>query len=108
MFGGAALFAVPLLGQIECGLDPDNECGGTALTIGFIGIAGIALWSLIDAPISAKAINRRIDEGQVAVEIGPQLIVRQKRSAMGDLRPSGFPSFHRGLRIDVSLVRVRF
>ncbi len=108
MLGGAVLFSVPLLGQIECGLDPDDECGGAALIVGFIGIAGIALWTLIDAPISAIAINRRIDEGQVALEIGPQLMVRQSRSAMGDLRPSGFPSSHRDLRIDVSLVGVRF
>ncbi len=91
MLGGAALFAVPVLGELECGLEADDECGGVAFTVGVIGLFGIVAWSLIDAPITAKAINRRIDAGGVALEIGPRLIVPNRDS-----------------RVGLSLVRVRF
>ncbi len=84
-----------------------NNCGFLTAA-GFIGVVGFVLWSWIDAPITANAINRRIDAGQVALEIGPELSVPRSRSAMGGLRPSRFSSFHRDSRIDFSLVRVRF
>ncbi len=84
-----------------------NNCGFLTAA-GFVGVAGFVLWSWIDAPLAANAINRRIDAGQVALEIGPQLILPQSRSVMGGLRPSGFLSFHRDSQIDFSLVRVRF
>ena len=84
-----------------------NNCGGLT-TAGFVGIVGFWVWSVIDAPLAARGINRRIDAAQVALEIGPQLIVSQSRSARGGLRAAGLPSFHRDSRIDLSLVRVRF
>ena len=83
-----------------------GDCG--LAWAGFLAGAWIRIWSMIDAPVTANAINRRIEAGEVALEIGPQLIMPQSRSAMGSLRPSGFPSFQRNSRIDLSLVRVRF
>ena len=71
--------------------DASNYAGCGKVAAGLIGMLGFALWSMIDAPRTANAINRRIDAGQVALEIGPQLIVRNRDS-----------------RIDLSLVRVRF
>ncbi len=107
MLGGVAVsFGVVLADDCDV-LYTANNCGFLTAA-GFIGVAGFALWSWIDAPLAAKAINRRIDAGQVALEIGPQLIVPQSRSAMGGLRPSGFPSFHKEPRSDLNLVRVRF
>ena len=58
---------------------------------GVIGLVGFGLWSLIDAPRTANAINRTIDAGQVALEIGPRLMVPDRDS-----------------RVGLSLVRVRF
>jgi len=58
---------------------------------GLVGMFGFWVWSWIDAPITAKAINRRIDAGQVALEIGPQLFA-----------PNG------DSRVGLSLVRMRF
>ena len=84
-----------------------NNCGALT-TVGAIGFIGFVLWSWIDAPISANAINRRIDAGQVALEVGPRLIVPSGRSAIGRLRPSGPPSFRLGSRIDLGLLRVSF
>jgi len=107
MLGGVVVSSGVVLAD-DCDVfSTGNNCGFLTAA-GFIGMVGFVLWSWIDAPITANAINRRIDAGQVALEIGPQLMVRQSRSAMGDLGPSGFPSSHRDLRIDVSLVRVRF
>ena len=84
-----------------------NNCGGLTIA-GFVGIGGFWVWSVIDAPLAAKGINRRIDAGQMALEIGPQLTVPRSRSVIGDLRSQEFPSFHRDSRIDLSLMRVRF
>ncbi len=107
MLGGMAVsFGVVLADDCDV-FYTANNCGFLTAA-GFVGVVGFALWSWIDAPLAANAINRRIDAGQVALEIGPQLIVPQSRSAMGGLRPSRFPSFHRDSRIDLSLVRVRF
>ena len=68
-----------------------NSDGCGLAWAGVVGIAGFALWSWIDAPTTANAINRRIDAGQVALEIGPQLIAPNGDSGVG-----------------LSLVRVRF
>ena len=107
MLGGVAVsFGVVLADDCDV-FYTANNCGFLTAA-GFVGVAGFVLWSWIDAPLAANAINRRIDAGQVALEIGPQLILPQSRSAMGGLQPSGFPSFHRDSRIDLSLVRVRF
>ena len=107
MLGGAVVstvvFAVGVSNSI---FSTDGDDG--LIVAGFVGMAGFWVWSMIDAPRTANAINRRIDAGQLAVEIGPQLIVPQGRSAMGGLRPSGLQSLHRDSRVGLSLVRVRF
>jgi len=84
-----------------------NNCGFLTAA-GVVSFLGFALWSYIDAPLTANAINRRIDAGQVALEIGPQLTLPPGRSVMGGLRSLGLPSFRRDSRIDLSAVRVRF
>ena len=111
MLGGEVVSVVVVAVNVgDCGVSElfgnTDRCG--LVNAGVVGMVGFALWSWIDAPLAANAINRRIDAGQVALEIGPQLIVPQSRSVMGGLRPSGFPSFHRDSRVGLSLVRVRF
>ena len=88
MLGGGLVSAgVAIAGANEC--DSSDDC--FLLTAGLVGMFGFWVWSMIDAPVSANSINRRIEAGQVALEIGPQLIV-----------PSG------GSRVGLSLVRVKF
>ena len=107
MLGGVAVsFGVVLADDCDV-FYTANNCGFLTAA-GLVGVAGFVLWSWIDAPLAANAINRRIDAGQVALEIGPQLILPQGRSTMGGLRPSGLQSLHRDSRIGLSLVRVRF
>ncbi len=90
MLGGVAVsFGVVLADDCDV-FYTANNCGFLTVA-GFIGVAGFVLWSWIDAPITANAINRRIDAGPVALEIGPQLIVPNRDS-----------------RVGLSLVRVRF
>ena len=88
MLGGAAVSVGLMLDWAICN-DHSNDCPQGA--IGAVGYFGIWLWSIIDASRTSKAINRRIDGGQVALEIGPQLIVPSGNSVVG-----------------LSLVRVKF
>ena len=94
MLGGQLAALGVLLKYNSCDLfgdlfDYNRECD--RFNIALVGMVGLTLWSLIDAPINAIAINRRIDAGQVALEIGPQLVA-----------PNG------DSRVGVSLVRVTF
>ena len=86
MLGGGVASAVVVIATSD---DCPSDCG--VFNAGVIGLVGFALWSLIDASRTAKAINRRIDAGQVAVEIGPR-----------SMAPN------RNARVGLSLVRVRF
>ena len=88
MLGGAAVSVGLMLSWAVCN-DQSNDCPQGA--IGAVGYFGIWLWSIIDASRTANAINRRIDAGQVALEIGPQLIAPSGNSLVG-----------------LSLVRVKF
>ena len=93
MLGGGLVSAgVALAGAGEC--DSSGDC--SLLTAGLVGMFGFWVWSMIDAPVSANSINRRIEAGQVALEIGPRLIAPQL------IVPSG------GSRVGLSLVRVKF
>jgi hypothetical protein len=78
-----------------------DECGTFAA--GVVGAVGFAIWSWIDAPLSASSINTRIDMG-IALELGPRTQL-------------GFPSdrlagqLSRGRhtpQIGLSLARLRF
>ena len=90
MLGGVAVsFGVVLADDCDV-FYTANDCGFLTAA-GVVGMVGFVLWSWIDAPITANAINRRIDAGQVALEIGPQLIAPNRDSGAG-----------------LSLVRVRF
>ena len=51
--------------------------------VGLVGMIGFWVWSMIDAPITTIAINRRIDAGQVALEVGPELFVPNRDSRVG-------------------------
>ena len=85
--GGLVSVGVALAGANEC--DSSGPC--SLSNVGLVGMFGFWLWSMIDAPVSANSINGRSDEGQVALEIGPQLIA---------------PNM--GSRAGLSLVRVKF
>jgi hypothetical protein len=68
MFVGAvASWSVASSGVADC-WDWD-ECG--TFNAGIAGVVGFALWSWIDAPMTASSINRRLDAG-IALEVGPQ------------------------------------
>ncbi len=90
--GGLVSVGAAVAGSDEC--DSSGDCA--LFTAGLVGLVGFWLWSMIDAPVSASSINRRIDAGEVALEIGPQLIASQL------IVPSG------GSRVGLSLVRVKF
>jgi hypothetical protein len=91
MFGGAVITAGPLIltASDVLGLDDDTSGTGTHV-LGALGV-GLILWSWIDAPLSAKAINRRLDSGRVALEVGPGV----------EIAPWG-------LGTDLSLLRIGF
>ncbi len=93
MFGGVAAFAVVMASDFDnCEFvyaTPQAPCG--VFWAGLVGAGLFALWSWVDAPRTANAINRRIDAGPVSLEIGPQLIAPNRDSRFG-----------------LSLVRVRF
>ncbi len=111
MLGGEVASVVVVAANIgDCAFETffSNTDGCGWVTVGLIGMAGFALWSWIDAPLAANAINRRIDAGQVALEVGPRLIVPSGRTAIGRLRPSGPSSLGPGSRIDLGLLRVSF
>ncbi len=85
--GGLVSVGVALAGADQC--DSSDDC--SLLTAGLVGMVGFWVWSMVDAPVTANLINRRIDAGQVALEIGPQLTAPNRGSSVG-----------------LSLVRVRF
>jgi hypothetical protein len=85
MFGGAVITAGPLIltASDVLGLDDDRSGTGTHV-LGAVGV-GLILWSWIDAPLSAKAINRRLDSGRLTLEIGPRVEINRSGRGM-DLR----------------------
>ncbi len=85
--GGLVSVGAAVAGSDEC--DSSDDCA--LFTAGLVGMVGFWVWSMIDAPVSANSINRRIDAGEVALEIGPQLIAPNRDSLVG-----------------LSLLRVRF
>ena len=91
VFGGAALMAGPIILTASDVLGLDDDTSGT--TVHVLGAAGMGLilWSWIDAPLSAKAINRRLDAGGAGLEIGPRF---------------GMP--REGGGVGLSLLRIRF
>ena len=93
---GSTVAAVGLFGfdAASCAWDDDGEnCIRAAVGLG-IG-AAILLYSWIDAPMTARAINRRIDLGDATVEMGPKLL-----GSAGPLR--GGPG------ASLSLIRMKF
>ena len=85
--GGLVSLGAAVAGSDEC--DSSDDCA--LFTAGLVGMIGFWVWSMIDAPVSASSINRKMDAGEVALEIGPQLIAPNRDSLVG-----------------LSLVRVRF
>lgn len=73
MFGGALLTAGPIILTVADVLELDDDRSGTEVHAAAVVGIGIVLWSWIDAPLSAAAINRRIDAGAVAFDLGPRL-----------------------------------
>jgi len=91
MFGGAVITIGPVIltASDVLGLDDDTSGTGTHI-LGAVGV-GLILWSWIDAPLSAKAINRRLDSGRLALEMGPRVEIAQS-----------------GMGMDLSLLRIGF
>lgn len=88
---GGVVMVVGVTNTIDDVFSFSNADSDGLIYAGLVVAGGFWLWSWIDAPITANAINRRIDAGQVALEIGPQLVAPNRDS-----------------RVGLSLVRVRF
>jgi hypothetical protein len=90
MFGSAALTASSIVLTIADALELDDDRSGTGVhLLGATGI-GIVVWSWIDAPLSARAINRGLETGSVTIGIAPRVRI----DAAG--------------RVDLDLARVAF
>ncbi len=100
-----ASFGVLAAGADDC-VFGDSGCGVAA--VGFFGMLGFALWSWIDAPISASAINRRIDAGGMALEIGPRLYLGRNGRAANDKLLVGREMLRPIPRVSLSLINVGF
>ncbi len=109
---GVGMFAGELVsaGVFAAGIDDCAEgVGDCGVTIaGFIGMVGFWLWSWIDAPISASAINRRIDAGGMALKVGPRLYDAQSAGAANHARLAGLQVVKPVPRVNLSLVNLRF
>lgn len=66
--------AIANAGAETCGVDiwEEEEDSCTQLALGVVGALGFAIWSWIDAPISASAYNTRLDMGIASLELGPR------------------------------------
>ena len=83
MFGGTVLTAGAILMTASDVLGLDDDTSGTDVHIlGGVGV-GLILWSWIDAPLSAKAINRRLDSGRLTLETGPRLEIAPPGAVIG-------------------------
>ena len=71
------------------GLDDDTSGTGTHI-LGAVGV-GLIVWSWLVAPLSARAINRRLDAGSLGLDVGPR-----------------FEIVRAGKGIDLSLFRIGF
>jgi hypothetical protein len=89
MFGGAVLAAGSIVLTLSDLLELDDDKSGTGVHVLGVAGMGLILWSWIDAPLSAKAINRKLDAGRLALEIGPRVEIARS-----------------GGSVDLSLVRI--
>ncbi len=108
---GVVMFANELIsvGVFAVGVyacDHGSSCG--ILLAGFVGMVGFALWSWIDAPVSASKINRRIDAGGMALEVGPRLYDAPIGGAANHARLAGLQMVKPFPRVNLSLVNLRF
>ncbi len=104
MFGGAvASAAVAQAGseQEECMALENPDCGQRNL--GYAGMGLFWIWSWLDAPMTASAINRRLDAG-VSLEIGP----RPQLGFPSDRLASQLAGRRVAPQFGVSVARVRF
>ena len=74
MTGGVvSSYAIANAGAEKCDpVFPDEESDCNQVVLGVVGILGFAIWSWIDAPISASAHNTRLDMGIASLELGPR------------------------------------
>ncbi len=101
MAGGfLASYGVASAGTEDC--SELDECG--QLAAGVVGMIGFALWSWIDAPISASAINTRRELGIASLEFGPRPVVGMPsdRLARRLTRGRGTP------QLGLSVARLKF
>ena len=100
MFAGVvASWGVASSGSWDC--FEWDECG--TFNAGIAGVVTFALWSWIDAPLSASAINRRLDAG-VALEVGPQ----PRLGFPSDALVRSISPRRSSPQLGVSLARIRF
>ena len=91
MFVGTAVAVSASILTLSDALSLDDDTSDTSThVLGAVGV-GLILWSWIDAPLSARAINRRLEAGSVGVDLGPRLQV------------AGV-----GRSVDFSLLRIHF
>jgi hypothetical protein len=105
MWGGVVVSYAVAAGGFDACWD-DDECG--QYIGGLVGIGAVVLWSWIDAPLSASAINLRMSQ-RTSLEIGPRIQVGMEQSSSG----AGYrfaPTLPKPAvpPMSVSLVRLRF
>ena len=106
MFAGELVSVGVFAASIDDCAEGVGDCGVTIA--GFIGVVGFWLWSWIDAPISASAINRRIDAGGMALEVGPRLYDAPSGGAAIHARLAGLQMVEPVPRVNLSLVNLQF
>ena len=102
--GELASFGVLVAGASDCFIV--SGCGVSVA--GFVGMVGFALWSWIDAPISASKINREIDAGGMALGVGPRLYDAPSAGAANHARLAGLQMVKPVPRVNLSLVNLQF
>jgi hypothetical protein len=107
MFGGAVVGGGLFAAYVGDCWNGEESCpqayGGLGLLL------GMAIWSMIDAPVSASAINRRLESGGYGLEVGPRIVPDAGgRPALDRWAARAAGMARGGPRAGVSLARVSF
>lgn len=109
---GAGMLAGSVVGGVlvsqtwvDCWED-DVDCG--EWTAGAVLLVGSWVWSMIDAPVSARAINRRAGAGGMALDIGPRFEVVPSQRTFRPVLRAGELSIAPDRHANISVARLQF